>query len=181
MDAVKEKLVLENIALVYYVVNGLGIKDEYEDIVQIGKLGLIKAANTYNVDREIKFITYAVPVIRNQILMYFRNYKKRWNEISTETSIYIDKCGNTLSLGDTLADSKSIDDDLMKECELTVLRDALKKLTDRERTIVSLMYGLNGRKMTQSDIAKQFNISQSYVSRINRAALNKLKKYIDSR
>ena len=153
---------------------------DLEDLVSIGTIGLIKAINTYRLDKNIKLATYASRCIDNEILMYLRKIKRKKGEVSFEDSLSYDSDGNELHLEDVLGTdkdlvTKGLDDELDKKMML----DEIEKLNPRDREIIELRYGLNQRKeMTQKDVAKLLGISQSYISRIEKKVIKKLKAII---
>ena len=148
-----------------------------EDLVSIGSIGLIKGINTFSLEKNIKLATYASRCIDNEILMFLRKNKKTKGDISLEESLSFDGDGNELHLEDILGTddnivTKPLDDEIDKE----ILRKELSKLDDRDREIIVLRYGLNGKEeMTQKDLAERLQISQSYISRIEKKVLKRLK------
>ena len=177
----RNKLIEHNLRLVVFIAKkfestGIGI----EDLVSIGTLGLIKAINTFRSDKNIKLATYASRCIENEILMYFRNKKKYAQDISFSEPIECDKDGNALSIMDLMADERSVTEDI----EDKLIAENLYKTIDlellpREKEIIYLRYGLLGRKAyTQREVAQKLNISRSYVSRIEKKALEILKDKI---
>ena len=149
-----------------------------EDMISIGTIGLIKAVNTFNSGKKIKLATYASRCIENEILMFFRNQKKTAQDVFISDPIDTDKDGNTLTLIDVIADKSDIADEIDTKIKVEKLRVILPVcLTERERLIIEMRYGLCGREeLTQREIAKKLNISRSYVSRIEKSALEKLRK-----
>ena len=153
---------------------------DLEDLVSIGTIGLIKAVNTYRLDKNIKLATYASRCIDNEILMYLRKTKRKKGEVSFEDSLSYDADGNELHLEDVLGTDKDIvtkglDDELDKNMMLS----EIEKLNPRDKEIISLRYGLNKNKeMTQKDVANLLGISQSYISRIEKKVIKKLKSII---
>ena len=175
----KNILVERNLRLVVYIAkkfenSGVNI----EDLISIGTIGLMKAINSFNVEKNIKLATYASRCIENEILMYLRKNNKIKTEVSIDEPINTDSEGNDLSLADILGtdnDSifKSVEDSENKK----VLEVAIKKLDDREKTIMQLRYGFNGYdELTQKEVADKLGISQSYISRIEKKVINNLKK-----
>ena len=150
---------------------------DLEDLVSIGTIGLIKAVNTYRLDKNIKLATYASRCIDNEILMYLRKTKRKRTEISFEDSLSYDSEGNELHLEDILGTAEDIvTRPLEEEIEKKILYEELVKLNDRDKEIMMLRYGLCGRKeMTQKEVAELLGISQSYISRIEKKVINKLK------
>lgn len=179
----RNKLVEHNLRLVAHIIKKYyGTQDEQDDLVSIGTIGLIKAINTYKPDKKIRLSSYASRCIENEILMHFRNSKKNAQNISLNEAIDIDKDGNPL----TLLDIMSIDDNILDNLDLKLNSKKLgqfinEELNDRERKIIILRYGLNGKKpMTQKDVAEIMNISRSYVSRIETKALKVLRKRFEN-
>lgn len=161
----------------YYAVNV-----DQDDLVSIGTIGLIKAINTFDMDKNIKLSSYASRCIENEILMHFRNLKKSSQNVSLEDAVDIDKDGNTLKLMDLLSIDDDFADNLDKKLNLQKINKYLTEtLTKRELQIINLRYGLNGGKpLTQREVSSIMNISRSYVSRIEKKALEKLKARYDS-
>lgn len=151
-------------------------------MVSIGTIGLIKAINTFDMDKNIKLSSYASRCIENEILMHFRNLKKSSQNVSLEDAVDIDKDGNTLKLMDLLSIDDDFADNLDKKLNLQKINKYLTEtLTKRELQIINLRYGLNGSKpLTQREVSSIMNISRSYVSRIEKKALEKLKERYDS-
>ena len=149
-----------------------------EDLVSIGTIGLIKAINTYDINKNIKLSSYASRCIENEILMHFRNLRKSAQDVSLNDTIDTDKDGNPLTLMDIMADESNIDDDIDTKLNLQVLRKYIDEaLTPREKEIIICRYGLSGANpLPQRELAKRLNISRSYISRIEKKALTKLRK-----
>lgn len=175
----KNKLVEHNLRLVAHIIKKYyaNINDQ-DDLVSIGTVGLIKAVNTYNPDKNIKLSSYASRCIENEILMHFRSVKKRAQDVSLNEAIDSDKDGNPLTLMDIMSCEDNIIDNLDTKIKSSQVRDFINsELTNRERKIIVLRYGLNNTKpLTQREVADILNISRSYVSRIETKALNKLKR-----
>lgn len=178
----RNKLVEHNLRLVAHIIKKYySAQNEQDDLVSIGTIGLIKAINTYDISKKIKLSSYASRCIENEILMHFRNLKKTAQDISINEAIDIDKDGNPL----TLLDIMSVDDNIADELDLKFNSKKLTKfineeLSSREKKIIILRYGLNGEEpLTQREVAKMLNISRSYVSRIEKKALQLLKKRFD--
>lgn len=176
-------LIEHNLRLVVYIAKkfdntGVGV----EDLISIGTIGLIKAINTYNPSKNIKLATYASRCIENEILMYLRRNSKRKMEVSIDEPLNVDWDGNELLLSDILGtDEDVIYKDLEDEMERNLLNKAINKLNKRERTIVELRFGLNtvdGTEMTQKEVADLLGISQSYISRLEKKIISRLKKEI---
>jgi len=179
----RNTLIERNLRLVAYVTKKyLKENKETDDLISIGTIGLIKAVNTFDVDKKIRFATYAVRCIENEVRMVLRSEKKLVNEVSLEEPIGKDTEGNEILLIDILYnDEENVFNDAMDKINSKKLRTAIKEcLTEREREIIILRYGLNdGECVAQREIAKKMGISRSYVSRIEKKALEKLKEYIE--
>lgn len=149
-----------------------------EDLVSIGTIGLIKAVNTFDMSKNIKLSSYASRCIENEILMYFRNNRKSAQDISLNDTIDTDKDGNPLTLMDIMASDMDVAEDVDTKLRLDVLAEYIDEvLTDREKEIIIRRYGLNGKKvLTQRELADSLNISRSYISRIEKKSLEKLRK-----
>ena len=147
-------------------------------MISIGTIGLIKAVSTFNSDKGIRLATYAARCIENEILMYFRNMKKTSQDVFISDPIDTEKDGNALTLIDVIADDSDIAEEIDTKIKLEKLRVILSGcLEAREKQIIEMRYGINGREeLTQREIAKKLNISRSYVSRIEKSALEKLRK-----
>ena len=181
-DQEAKKLLIEhNLRLVVYIAKkfdntGVGV----EDLISIGTIGLIKAINTFNPTKKIKLATYASRCIENEILMYLRRNHKTRMEVSIDEPLNVDWDGNELLLSDILGtDEDVIYRDMENEAERRILRNAVAKLSERERTIVSLRFGLDtpdGQEMTQKEVAAYLGISQSYISRLEKKIMKRLKK-----
>ena len=177
----RNKLIEHNLRLVVFLAKKYdNTGTDLEDLVSIGTIGLIKAVNTYRLDKNIKLATYASRCIDNEILMYLRKTKRKKGEVSFEDSLSYDSDGNELHLEDVLGTEKDIvtkglDDELDKHLML----EEIEKLSKRDKEIIELRYGLNKKKeMTQKDVAKKLGISQSYISRIEKKVIKKLKNII---
>ena len=179
----KATLIEHNLRLVVYIAKkfdntGVGV----EDLISIGTIGLIKAINTFNSGKNIKLATYASRCIENEILMYLRRNSKLRMEVSIDEPLNVDWDGNELLLSDILGtDEDIIYRDLENEVERKLLRQALGKLSRRERMIIELRFGLNhpsGQEMTQKEVADLLGISQSYISRLEKKIIGRLKKEI---
>ena len=151
--------------------------DNLEDLVSIGTIGLIKAVNTYRLDKNIKLATYASRCIDNEILMHLRKNKRKKGEVSFEDSLSYDSDGNELHLEDVLGtDSDIVTKGLDDELDRSIVWNEISKLNKRDKEIIELRYGLNGKKeMTQKEVANLLGISQSYISRIEKKVIKKLK------
>ena len=177
----KQLLVERNLRLVVFIARrfentGVNI----EDLISIGTIGLIKGINTYRRDRNIKLATYASRCIENEILMYIRKIAHQKNEISLDEPINMDYDGNELLLSDILGtDEDVILRPMEDDVDLMLLREAVSQLPPREREIVELRFGLNNKKeLTQKEIAEKMQISQSYISRLEKRIMLKLRKEI---
>ncbi|MCI5516500.1 RNA polymerase sporulation sigma factor SigE [Roseburia sp. MUC/MUC-530-WT-4D] len=179
----KEKLISHNLRLVVYLAKkfentGVGV----EDLISIGTIGLIKGINTFNPEKKIKLATYASRCIENEILMYLRRNNKTRLEVSIDEPLNVDWDGNELLLSDILGtDEDIIYRDMETEVEKRLLRKAVEKLDCREKEIIELRYGINqpnGKEMTQKEVADTLGISQSYISRLEKKIMNRLKKEI---
>ena len=155
---------------------GVGI----EDLISIGTIGLIKAVGTYRTDKNIKLATYASRCIENEILMYLRKNANRRGEVSLDEPLNTDWDGNELLLSDVLGtDSDVIERPLEDDVDRNLLFDAVRRLPERERTIITMRFGLNGRKeRTQKEVADLLGISQSYISRLEKRIIHRLKREI---
>ncbi len=174
----KEALIEHNLRLVVFLAKkyeNTGI--DLEDLVSIGTIGLIKGVNTYKLDKNIKLATYASRCIDNEILMFLRKNKKRRGEISFEDSLSYDSEGNELHLEDILGTEKDIvTKGIEEEHDKKILYQEINKLKKRDKEIMILRYGLfNTKEMTQKDVADLMGISQSYISRIEKKVIKKIK------
>lgn len=170
-------LIERNLRLVVHIAKKYSHSHDVDDLISIGSIGLIKAVSTYDNTKGNRFATYAARCIQNEILMHLRSSKKLQNEVSLEEPIGRDKEGNAISLIDILENE---DADTFEKVDLKfrvkqLYENVKNVLTDRERVIIGLRYGLgNGKEKTQKEIAKMLNISRSYVSRIEKKAIEKL-------
>jgi len=174
----RSKLIEHNLRLVAHIVKKYDHrKEDVDDLISIGTIGLIKGVNTYKLDKNIKLATYASRCIDNEILMFLRKNKRRRGEISFEDSLSYDSEGNELHLEDILGTENDIvTRPLEEEIEKKILYEELVKLNDRDKEIMMLRYGLCGKKeKTQKEVAEMLGISQSYISRIEKKVINKLK------
>lgn len=177
-------LIQHNLRLVVYIAKkfdgtGIGI----EDLISIGTIGLIKAIHTYRPDKNIKLATYASRCIENEILMYIRKNTSHRGDISIDEPLNVDWDGNELLLSDVLGtDENSVGYELEKEEDEQTIRAAVASLEERERAIIEMRYGLSGKKeMTQKEVADALGISQSYISRLEKRIIERLKKQIASK
>ena len=178
-DGARNELIEHNLRLVAHIVKKYyNTGADQDDMISIGTIGLIKAVSTFNTDKGIHLATYASRCIENEILMFFRNQKKTAQDVFISDPIDTDKDGNTLTLIDVIADKSDIADEIDTKIKVEKLRVILPVcLTECERLIIEMRYGLCGREeLTQREIAKKLNISRSYVSRIEKSALEKLRK-----
>lgn len=185
-EAVKarKKLVERNLRLVVYIAKkyektGVGI----EDIISIGAIGLMKAINTFNPTKNIKLATYASKCIENEILMFLRRNNRIKTEISIDEPLNVDSDGNEMLLSDILGgEDDSVSKHIEDEVDIALLREAITKLTSREKYIMELRFGfVTGEEKTQKDVADLLNISQSYISRLEKKIISRLKKDITSK
>ena len=175
----KQLLIEHNLRLVVFIsrrFENTGVN--LEDLISIGSIGLIKAISTYRRDKNIKLATYASRCIENEILMHIRKISNQKTEVSLDEPINMDYDGNELLLSDILGtDEDMILRPLEDDVDLCILRQAVKELPDREREIVSMRFGLGGRKeQTQKEVAQIMGISQSYISRLEKRIMGKLRK-----
>ena len=182
-EEAREKLIAHNLRLVVYLAKkfentGVGV----EDLISIGTIGLIKGINTFNPEKKIKLATYASRCIENEILMYLRRNSKTRMEVSIDEPLNVDWDGNELLLSDILGtDEDIIYRDMENETEMKLLRLAIDHLDEKERKIIELRFGINrknGKEMTQKEVADILGISQSYISRLEKKIMIRLKKEI---
>ncbi len=180
-EQVKQKLIERNLRLVVYIArkfDNTGI--DLDDLISIGSIGLIKAINSYNVEKKIKLATFASRCIENEILMYLRRTQKTKGEVSFDEPLNVDGEGNELVLGDILGtDADVVSKGLEKQSEKRLLFEALESLNKKEKLIMNLRFGLSGNAaLTQKEVASVMGISQSYISRLEKKIVKKLKKDI---
>ena len=182
-EEARNKLIEHNLRLVVYIAKkfdntGVGV----EDLISIGTIGLIKGINTFNPDKNIKLATYASRCIENEILMYLRRNSKTKLEVSIDEPLNVDWDGNELLLSDILGtDEDVVGKDMETDVERKLLKTAIEKLSGRERMIIELRFGLNtsdGEEKTQKEVADMLGISQSYISRLEKKIMGRLKKEI---
>ena len=178
-ESAKQTLIEHNLRLVVFIARrfeNTGVN--LEDLISIGTIGLIKAVNTYRRDKNIKLATYASRCIENEILMHIRKVANQKGEVSLDEPINMDYDGNELLLADILGtDEDMILRPLEDEVDLCILRQAVGELPDREREIVYMRFGLGGRKeLTQKEVAVKMGISQSYISRLEKRIMLRLRK-----
>ncbi|MBQ8731895.1 MAG: RNA polymerase sporulation sigma factor SigE [Oscillospiraceae bacterium] len=178
----RQTLIVHNLRLVVYIARkfestGVCI----EDLISIGTIGLIKAVNTFCPEKNIKLATYASRCIENEILMFLRKGSNNRNEVSIDEPLNVDWDGNELLLSDVLGtDDDIISRRLDEEAERTILRQAVDRLGERERSIMQMRFGLlDGVERTQKEVADSIGISQSYISRLEKRIIKKLKREID--
>ena len=183
-ERARKILIEHNLRLVVYIAKkfdntGVGI----EDLISIGTIGLIKAINTFKVDKNIKLATYASRCIENEILMYLRRNSKTKMEVSIDEPLNVDCDGNELLLSDILGtEEDAVSKDMETEAERKVLHRAVNRLPGRERMIVKMRFGIgtpDGEEKTQKEVADMLGISQSYISRLEKKIMQRLKKEID--
>ncbi len=177
----KEKLVEHNLRLVVYLAKkfeSTGL--DMEDMISVGTIGLIKAVGSYNPTKNIKLATYASRCIENEILMYLRKVSRRRSEVSLDEPLNVDGEGNELLLGDILGtDSDAIFVEIENNIERQLLDEGLGKLSPREQQIIGMRFGLGGNEeRTQKEVADMLGISQSYISRLEKKIISRLKKEI---
>ncbi|MCI8601687.1 MAG: RNA polymerase sporulation sigma factor SigK [Oscillospiraceae bacterium] len=175
----RNRLIEHNLRLVAHIVKKYAaMPADQDDLQSIGTIGLIKAVETFSPEKNTRFASYAARCIENEILMYFRSLKKSSGDVSINDPIETDRDGNPLTLFDLIADEENIADTIDLKLDSERLYQAVKaELDSRERLIVTLRYGLGGRRpLTQREIAKKLDISRSYVSRIEKRALEKLRR-----
>lgn len=181
-EKARQTLITHNLRLVVYIAKkfestGIGI----EDLISIGTIGLIKAVNTFCPSKNIKLATYASRCIENEILMFLRKASQHKNEISIDEPLNIDWDGNELLLSDILGtDDDTVNSNIEIEAEKSILREAVEKLPEREKCIMQMRFGLiNGKEKTQKEVADIIGISQSYISRLEKRIIKKLRKELE--
>ncbi len=178
----RNKLVEHNLRLVAHIIKKYySSRSDQDDLVSIGTIGLIKAINTFDLNKNIKLSSYASRCIENEILMYFRNLKKTSHDISLNEAIDTDKDGNPLTLIDVLSTDDNILDSLNDKLNASKLYSYINsELDEREKQVIIMRYGLDGNKrFTQREVASKLNVSRSYISRIETKALKTLRKKYD--
>jgi len=177
----KQELIERNLRLVVYTAQKFeNSGTSIEDLISVGTIGLIKAVSSFKGDKNIKLATYASRCIENEILMHLRKINRIKKEVSIDDPINTDSEGNELCIADVLGtENDYVSKDVEKDDETKMVRDIIKNLPEREKEIVDLRYGFtNGEEMTQKEVADKLNISQSYISRIEKKILKRLKKEI---
>lgn len=181
-EKAREELIIHNLRLVVYIAKkfegtGIGL----EDLISIGTIGLIKAVNTFSKEKNIKLATYASRCIENEILMFLRKTSQYKHEVSIDEPLNVDWDGNELLLSDVLGtDNDVVNENIENEVEQQLLRNLVTALPERERTIMEMRFGLiNGVEMTQKDVADEIGISQSYISRLEKKIIKRLRKDLE--
>ena len=180
-ESAKNELIEHNLRLVVYIAKRFeNIGTDLEDLISVGAIGLIKAVQSFNVEKNIKLATYASRCIENEILMHVRKKSKQNLEVSLDEPLNFDRDGNELLLSDVIEnEDEGINKEMEKNAEKKILWEAIKKLNDREQKIMELRFGLTGEEeSTQKEVADLLGISQSYISRIEKKILSRLKKDI---
>ena len=175
----RNKLIEHNLRLVVYIAKRFESKKVLiEDLISIGSMGLIKGVETFKLDKKIKLATYASRCIENEILMFLRKISKTKTEISLDETLNIDIDGNELLLSDILGtDDDELYDKAIKAEKMKIMYEYINKLNPREKNIITLRFGLfNTKEMTQKEVADSLGISQSYISRLEKKIVSKLKK-----
>lgn len=180
----RDLLIEHNLRLVVYVAKKYdgSAKASLEDLISIGTIGLVKAVNTFDIDKNIKLATYASRCIENEILMHLRKTNKLKMEVSLDEPLNVDYDGNELLLGDIIGTEEDVVSKAITENEQRqAMYAALKELSAREQEIMILRYGLNGKdELTQKDVAELMGISQSYISRLEKKIIRKLRRKLNS-
>lgn len=180
----REQLIIHNLRLVVYIAKKFENKNSStEDLVSIGTIGLMKAVKTFNPDKNIKIATYASRCIENEILMYLRKMSNAKTEMSFDEPLSVDWDGNELTLRDVLGtEPEDVYDDLEADDEKRMLLDVVDSLPEKEKNLMIMRFGLKGNEShTQKQMADSLGISQSYISRLEKRILSKLKKELDSK
>ena len=174
----RQKLILHNLRLVSHIVRKYyATAKNQEDLVSIGTIGLVKAVDSFKIDNGTRFATYAAKCIQNEILMHFRSQKKLNAEVSMNDTIDVDRDGNPLTYTDVISSEENLAEEVMRQVEAERAMALVRsRLDQRERQVITLRFGLDGvPAMTQREIATKLGISRSYVSRIEKAAIEKLR------
>lgn len=181
-EKLRQQLIIHNLRLVVYIAKKFESPNcSVEDLISIGTIGLIKAVNTFSPDRNIKLATYASRCIENEILMFLRKSTQLKNEVSIDEPLNTDWDGNELLLCDILgSEADTVNINIERELEIRELLVAVSKLSERESTIMELRFGLNGHKEhTQKQVADMLGISQSYISRLEKKIIDRLKNDLE--
>ena len=182
LENAREPLITHNLRLVVYIAKKFESPGaNVEDLISIGTIGLIKAVNTFSPTRNIKLATYASRCIENEILMFLRKSSQYKNELSIDEPLNIDWDGNELLLSDILGtDENVVNGNIENEAEKSILIEAVENLPERERCIMKMRFGIpGGNEMTQKEVADIIGISQSYISRLEKRIIKKLKKELE--
>lgn len=181
-EKARDLLILHNLRLVVYIAKKFENTGVWlEDLISIGTLGLIKAVNTFSVEKNIKLATYASRCIENEILMYLRKYSQFRYDVSIDEPLNVDWDGNELLLSDVLGtDSDCVNSPIENEVEKQLVHEAVNHLGEREKKIMEMRYGLNGcKEKTQKEVADEIGISQSYISRLEKRIIKKLRDELE--
>ena len=181
-EEARQQLIVHNLRLVVYIAKKFESPGaSVEDLISIGTIGLIKAVNTFQVERNIKLATYASRCIENEILMHLRKSSQLRHEVSIDDPLNVDWDGNELLLSDLLgSEPDAVNQDIEREAERTMLRSAVDRLSPRERTIMVLRFGLGSAKEhTQKEVADHLGISQSYISRLEKRIIHRLRRDLE--
>lgn len=181
-ESAREELIVHNLRLVVYIAKKFeSSANNVEDLVSIGSIGLIKAVNTFSPERNIKLATYASRCIENEILMHLRKTGNQRTEVSIDEPLNVDWDGNELLLSDILgSDADSVDSGIEKEVEYNLLMEFIEKLSDREKSIMKMRFGIGGGKeYTQKEVADMLGISQSYISRLEKRIIERMKRELE--
>lgn len=182
--AARDKLIEHNLRLVAYINRKYySSANDPDDLISIGTIGLIKAVDSFSLDKGIRFSSYASRCIENEVLMYLRSVKKHAQDISISDSVETDRQGNSITFMDVIADDEVLEDATHRKIQSRQLLDCVRRLEDdREKEIIIRRYGLFGnRRQTQNEIADSMGISRSYVSRIEKKAVERLRDMMDGR
>ncbi len=179
-ETAKSKLIEHNLRLVMYIAKRFESKKlDLQDLVSVGAIGLIKAVDSYKLDKNIKLATYASRCIENEILMYLRKINKSINDLSLDDAIVGEEETSNLTLGEIIPDEKSTYDEIETKDQKSYLRRCINCLNEREKIIMCMRYGLNGfDEYTQKEVADKMNISQSYISRLEKKILHKMMRLV---
>jgi RNA polymerase sporulation-specific sigma factor len=183
-EEARDILIEHNLRLVAYIAKRFeNTGANIEELISIGTVGLIKAISTFNAEKNIKLATYASRCVENEILMFIRKSATHKREISIDEPLSVDWDGNELLLSDILgSDSDVVTRDMEDDEEKKILRDAVSDLCDRERIIIEMRFGLhNGKELTQKEVADALGISQSYISRLEKKIMTRLRKKIEEK